>query len=450
MPVVAIVGRPNVGKSSLFNRLLGQRRAIVADLPGTTRDRVTGEATWGGRTLTMVDTGGLVVEPDSSLWAQVKLQVEAAMAEADVIIFVTDAAQGIMPGDLQIADLLRRSGKPVVLAANKVDNPRRDLLALELYELGLGDPVPVSAYHNLGIDDLVASVLAALPRPFMEVEAAKDILHLAIVGRTNVGKSMLLNAILGEERAIVNEMPGTTRDALDTPFRYGDQAMVLIDTAGIRRRGHIQPGVEQFSVLRALDAVRRCDVALVVLDASELATAQDLHVAGVVVESFKGMVVVVNKWDMAPELELDAAEVRQSLLERLKFMPHAPIRFASALRREGISEVLDACMDVYRDRMRWIPHGHLQKVVMEAASRHLPPKQGSRVLRIRGVRQEGVNPPSFTFFINNPDLAHFSYQRYLENALRRAFGFRGSRLRMEFRGRQASRVGGQGRGKGLT
>ena len=446
-PLVAIVGRPNVGKSSLFNRLMGRRLAIVAGQPGTTRDRISSEVTWGDRTFLVVDTGGLEVHPESPLGEKVTAQVEAAIQEADVVVFLTDVTQGVMPGDWDIAERLRRADKRVVVAPNKADNPRQELAALEHYALGLGDPAPISAYHNTGIDDLLVRVFEDLPRVAELPPPESDTVHVAIVGRTNVGKSMLANAILGQERAIVSETPGTTRDALDTPLLYKEHPVLLIDTAGIRRRGRIQPGVERYSVLRALRAIARSDVTLLVLDATELVTAQDTHVAGQVRDSFKGVVVVVNKWDLAQERGLDQAEVRQHVLGRLRFMDYVPVRFASALRREGVSDIMDTALEVYRERKKEVSRGVLQDTVMRAIAAHPPPRQGPRALRIQRVAQEGVNPPTFVFYVNNPKALHFSYERYLENTLRNAFGFRGSHLKLEFRGRRRSPVSGGHRGK---
>ena len=432
-PLVAIVGRPNVGKSTLFNRLVGRQLAIVADQPGTTRDRLAAQVTLGSRTFLLVDTGGLEIRPSSTLWEKVKAQVQVAIAEADVILFVTDTLQGVTPGDEDVAHLLRQSGKPVLLVANKADNPRREMLATDLYQLGLAEPIPLSAYHNTGIDDLLVELLDRLPPQPEEPPGQEEVLHLAIVGRTNVGKSMLLNGILGQERAIVSDTPGTTRDALDTPFLYESHPMVLIDTAGIRRRGRIQPGVEKYSVLRAVRAIDRADVVLLVLDASELITAQDTHIAGQIANSFKGIVITVNKWDLAGELGLDATEVQHQVSSRLKFQPYAPLCFVSALHREGIPDIMDKALAVYRERRREVSQEELQTAVNRALTHHPPPPRGQRALHIRRVAREGTSPPTFTFYVNDPEMVHFSYRRYLENSLRKALGFRVTPLRLIFK-----------------
>jgi len=432
-PIVAIVGRPNVGKSTLFNRIIGERLAITEDLPGTTRDRIYGDASWGGHEFTLVDTGGLELSPGSDLIQKVKEQVEVAIAEADVIIFLVDVLNGVTVPDADIAQALRRSGKPVVLAVNKADNEQRRQEALQFYEMGIGDPVPLSAYHATGTYELMDRVIALLPPP-SPATAEEGVMKVAIVGRPNVGKSLLLNAILGEERAIVNEAPGTTRDALDTPFRYRDQPVLLIDTAGIRRRGRVERGVEHYSVLRALRAIDRADVALLVAEATEPMTAQDLHVAGYIQQAFKGIVLVINKWDLVQKKE--KAPYIQQARQQLRFMPHAPIVFTSALLGEGTEEVLAAAWMVYQERLKRIPTAPLNKVVRDALVSHAPPMvRGSR-LNILYATQTGVNPPTFVFFVNNPALVHFSYRRYLENKLRQAFGFDGSPLRLIFKGRE--------------
>ena len=302
VPLVAIVGRPNVGKSTLFNRLMERRDAIVSDVPGTTRDRLLGDASWDGRRFTIVDTGGLEPSPQDPLIEKVKAQVEAAVSEADLIIFLLDVAHGLTPMDTEIANWLRRIRKPLVVAVNKVDNEKREIAASEFYQLGLEDLLFISAYHNLGIYDLMDKVVSLLPAPDDEEdEAAEGVIRLAIIGRTNVGKSMLMNAILGQDRAIVSDIPGTTRDALDTHFTYDGQPAVLVDTAGIRRPGKVERGIEYYSVLRTVRAVQRCDIALLVMDGSELATAQDAHISGNAWDEYRGMIVVVNKWDLVPK-----------------------------------------------------------------------------------------------------------------------------------------------------
>ena len=450
-PLVAIVGRPNVGKSSLFNAFVGRRTAIVAEAPGTTRDRVTANVEYAGKPMLLVDTGGLVSQPETEIEAHIAAQVEAAVDGADVVLVVTDARTGLTPSDSDVADLLRRSGKPVVLAANKVDADHQEVLALESHQLGLGDPIPVSALHHRGLDDVLEAVTNLLPPASGEPEQPTDVPYFAIVGRPNVGKSALANVILGTERSIVSEVPGTTRDALDTPFEFQGNTGVLIDTAGIRRRGAIQPGVERYSVLRAVRAIDRSDVTLVLLDATELATDQDLHIAGEAREAFKGVVVVVNKWDLIPEATRREARVtRKAVLSRLRFMPHVPVVFTSALHGEGIEMLLRTAFDVHRKRMQQVAQPELTRAVMNAVARHLPPTQSKGSLKLYRVKQEAVGPPTFVFYCNNPDRVHFSYERFLENTIRDAFDFEGTHLRLEFRGRGRSHIIGQSRSRGLA
>ncbi len=424
-----------MGKSTLFNRLAGRPLAIVSEVAGTTRDRVTTEAEWQGHAFMLVDTGGLDLFPRTELWEKVKRQIYLAIQEADVIIMVADASQGITASDRDVADILRKANKPVVLAANKADSPRREQAALEFYELGLGDPVPVSAYHNQGIDELMARVVALFPErpeaPEVPVEC-----RLAIVGRTNVGKSMLLNAIAGQERAIVSDIPGTTRDMVDSLVTYKDRSFLLIDTAGIRRRGSIEPGIERYSVLRALRAIDRADVAALVMDASELGTSQDTHIAGYILEAYKGIMLVVNKWDLAPGLGLTEEIATRWLRDRFKFVDFAPICFTSALQGTGIEKLLETALEVRREWARTVPRYDLRRVVMDAVAEHPPVSTGKRHLRIYSVSQDEAGPPTFTFYVNHSDMVHFSYQRYLENRLRQAYGFKGSPLKFRFKARR--------------
>ena len=434
-PLVAIVGRPNVGKSTLFNRIAGRPAAIVSHVAGTTRDRVTTETVWRDHPFILVDTGGLDLFPDTDLWRQIKAQIDVAIDDADVIVVVVDVDAGVTAADRDVADALRRAGKPLVLAANKADNEQREATAVEFYELGLGDPIPVSAYHNLGVDDLMAEVLTHFPAEAQPEEPDAD-LRLAIVGRTNVGKSMLLNAILGQERAIVSDIPGTTRDALDTLMTYDERTVLLIDTAGIRRSGKIEPGIERYSVLRAIRAIDRADVAVLVLDASELPAAQDTHIASYILDSYKGIVLAVNKWDLAKGLGMTEAEASTKVRERFRFVSYAPICFTSALRGTGIDGLLQTAQAVYEDWTKGVPRYDLRRTVMSAIADHPPATAGRHALKIYSVAQDQTGPPSFTFYVNRSDMVHFSYQRYLENALRKAYEFKGSPLKMRFRGRR--------------
>ena len=439
IPTVAIVGRPNVGKSSLFNRMVAERIAIVADEPGTTRDRVTAFLTRDERTFAIIDTGGLVLGEEEGMVGAIRDQVSIAVKEADVLCFVVDVNAGLLPADEEVAELLRRESKPVVLIANKADNRDRERMAAEFYQLGIGEPITVSAQHGRGMNELWDGILEALPEPEELPPVPQGAIPVAIVGRPNVGKSSLLNAILGQDRAMVHDAPGTTRDAIDTLLDYEGSPYLLIDTAGMRRRGHIERGVERFSVVRAMQAIERADVAVLVVDATEYLTAQDLHVAGYVQQAYKGLVLVINKWDLAQEEEIDRAEVEQIIRGRLKFFPSMPILFTSALRGRGVRAVLDAVALIQIGRMTRVTTAQLNRALIDALAEHPPPSSGRRRLQIYYATQAEVNPPTFVFFANDPALIHFSYRRYLENVLRRRFGFNGTAIRLIFRGRNSER-----------
>ncbi|GIW03564.1 MAG: GTPase Der [Thermomicrobiales bacterium] len=438
-PIVAIVGRPNVGKSTLFNRLIGERRAIVEDLPGTTRDRVYGTAEWGGIEFTVVDTAGLQDEQEilrstqAEILKRTREQAQSAIDEADVIVFMVDAKTGLTSGDYEVADLLRRTDKPTIVAANKADNVERRESAVEFYSLGLGEPIAISAFHGAGTGDLLDRIVEALPE--FEEEPETEGPNIAIVGRPNVGKSRLLNALLGQERAIVSDVPGTTRDTLDTQLVWAGQPLTLIDTAGIRRKGRIEEGIEQFSVLRSMRAIDRSDVVLLVIDATESFTAQDLHIAGYVEEQKKGMVVVVNKWDLVEKGPATMDEYRARAKEALDFMPYVPLTFISAKYGQRVHQVLEVALHVVEERNKRIPTAQLNKVLREAVARHQPPSKPGKWLKFYYVTQADVAPPTFVFFCNDPLQVHFSYRRYLENQLREHFGFVGNPIKMIFRGR---------------
>jgi GTPase len=465
-PLVAIVGRPNVGKSTFFNRMLGERVAIVEDLPGTTRDRLYGDTDWNGREFTLIDTGGLELGPGTpvgqvglngqsgDLMNHVTAQVQLAIEEADVIIFMVDARSGITAADEEVADMLRRAQKPIILAANKADNAARRMDAVEFYALGLGDPNEISSVQGTGTGDLLDLIVEALP-PVEETpeEDEEGITRIAIVGRPNVGKSSLLNAILGFQRSIVSAVPGTTRDAIDTELEFEGHKIRLVDTAGIRRRGRISPGVEKFSVLRSSRAIERSDVALLLIDASEGLAAQDTHIVGEIFEQAKGVIIVVNKWDLSqqqrraeregefakPDDEIDSAEAYRKLLAQdLKFIPYAPIVFASAKTGYHVQSILQNALKVADMRFLRISTSRLNEVLREAVQRHNPTVIRSKPLRIYYATQARVNPPTFVFFVNDTQAVHFSYERYLENRLREAFGFLGTPIRMQFRPRTRS------------
>jgi GTP-binding protein len=433
-PVVAIVGRPNVGKSALFNRMVRGRVALVEDIPGTTRDRLYGNVEWRGQLFRLVDTGGLELEARTSLSAQVRQQVQAAVDEAQVILFVVDSSEGVTAGDLEVADILRRTAKPVLMLANKAESKARQEGAVEFYELGLGEPLPVSAHHGSGVADVMDLLIDILPPAAVGEEA--EALRVAIVGRPNVGKSMLLNAILGEERVIVNEEPGTTRDSIDTPFEYSGQRLVLVDTAGIRRRGHVEKGLEKHAVLRAQRAVERADVALLLLEAPEGVTAQDAHIAGYVAETFCGLVLVANKWDLVGGDGSNRQEFERLARQRLRFAAWAPLCFVSAKERTGLPALLEQTLRVGQERRRRISTAELNALAERATAEKPPPMSGSRRLKLFYATQAEAAPPTFVFFVNDASLIHFSYRRYLERVLRKAYGFQGSPLRLVFRSRR--------------
>ena len=434
-PLVAIVGRQNVGKSTLFNRIVGRRLAIVEDLPGTTRDRLYADAEWQGRIFALVDTGGLVLGSDDDLLARVRMQAQQAAADADVIVFVTDVLDGVTATDQDIVDILRRTQKPIILAANKVDTAQRHMDATDFYSLGLGEVYAVSALHGAGVADLLDAVVASFPKR-REKEEETTALKIAIVGRTNVGKSSLLNALVREERVIVSEIPGTTRDAIDTFLQWRGQRVVLIDTAGIRKRGRVLGGVEKYSVLRALKAIDRADVALLLIDASEGVTAQDTHIVGYILEASKSVVVVVNKWDLVPKDSTTMDTYREHVRSQLKFIPYAPILFVSALTRQRIDQPLETATRVHRQRYQRIPTSELNDIVQESIARHHPPSKAGKRLTFYYATQPTVDPPTLVFFVNDKRLVHFSYQRYLENRIRERWGFEGTPLRLRFQGRE--------------
>ncbi len=451
-PLVAIVGRPNVGKSTFFNRMIGERIAIVEDLPGTTRDRLYGDTDWNGRDFTLIDTGGLefgdipvgqvgLTGQPGDIMNHVKAQAELAIEEADVIVFMVDARSGITAADEDVAEMLRRSTKPVILAANKADNAARRMDAVEFYSLGLGEPIVISSIQGTGTGDLLDLIVDELP-PQAEVSDEE--------ADPNVGKSSLLNAVLGYERSIVSEIPGTTRDAIDTEFEFEGHKLKIIDTAGIRRRGRVGPGVEKFSVLRSTRAIESADVALLLVDATEGLTAQDTHIAGVIHEQAKGVVVVVNKWDLAqeqrraeragqfpkPDDEIDSAEkYRELLQEGLKFIPYAPVVFASAKTGYHVQSILETVLKIIEMRFLRVPTPRLNELVQEAVRRHSPAMTRGKTLKIYYATQARVNPPTFVFFVNDPQAVHFAYERYLENRLRESFSFKGTAIRLQFRAR---------------
>jgi GTP-binding protein len=440
MPLVALVGRPNVGKSTLFNRLVGEHRAVVHDQPGTTRDRLYGTVEWRDREFTVIDTGGIGLETGTGdLLDDVRLQAEEAMREADVIVWAVDGAAGITAADEEVAERLRRSTarKPVILTANKTENPRRQQDAVaEFSRLGFGEPVLVSALHGEGTGDLLDAIVEWFPRSG-ESEEVRPAVALAIVGRPNVGKSSLLNALVGEPRSIVRDEAGTTRDAIDTTIVRNHRKISLIDTAGIRRRGRIVPGVEKFSALRAVRAIERSDVAALLIDATEGVLAQDTHIAGYVDEAARGLIVVVNKWDLVEKHPRVQQDYTAAIRRELKFADWAPILFVSAQTHQRVDRVLSAALDVQEQRTTRVPTPRLNDVIRHAVDAH-PLTDRGRALKIYYSAQTGIEPPRFTCFCNDPKLVHFSYVRYLDNTLRAAFGFDGTPIRIEFRARASN------------
>jgi GTP-binding protein len=431
-PIVAIVGRPNTGKSTLLNRIAGKPLAITENLPGTTRDRNIADVSWGKTEFILIDTGGLELKPSSTIVKGVKAQIETAIKEADVIIDLVDAKDGVTPVDYEVADLLRKADKPVILAANKADNNRLETAALEFYELGLGEPIAISAYHGRGVADLLDKIISLLPAR-ETVESVSEAVKVAIVGRPNVGKSMLLNALVGDERVIVEENPGTTRDAVDTRFDFDGHSVLLIDTAGIRRRGRVQAGVEKYSVLRSRRAIDRADIVLLVLDASEIPTAQDAHIAGYVHDSAKGMIIIVNKWDLIENKDIGRWD--KLIKNEFKFAHYAPILYTSAKTRQGVDKIMPEVDRVYQERQKRPTTATVNSVIQQALASHNRPRNRSQQLKIFYATQAEINPPTFVLFTNNARLIHFSYRRYLENKLRQAFGFTGTPLRLVFKTR---------------
>ena len=428
--IVAIIGRQNVGKSTLLNRLAGKRISIVEDLPGTTRDRVFTDVSWNDQTFTLVDTGGLELGMRTEIDLGVKEQISQAMLEADAIIFMVDVKDGIMPADTEIADLVRRLKKPTLLVANKADNAKLETQAVEFYKLGLGDPFIISAYHGRSTAELIEKIISMLPESTPSLDES-DLMKVAIVGKPNVGKSMLLNAILGKERVIVSDVPGTTRDAIDTQLDFMGKHVLLIDTAGIKKRGQIETGIEQYSVIRSMRAIDRCDVALLVLDATEMFSAQDTHIAGYIQQAVKGIVIIVNKWDLVSGE--NQAIWAENTRKQFKFMAYAPVMFLSAKFGKGVGEVMPQAYQVYQERIKQIPAAELRGVIRDAVASHNLPRKGKMMLSVKGVTQTDSNPPTFTFQVNNTKLVHFSYKRFLENKLRESFGFTGTPLRLEFK-----------------
>lgn len=444
-PLVAVIGRPNVGKSTFFNRIVGRRIAIIEDTPGVTRDRIYSDAEWLGRVFTLVDTGGIEPESEEPILRQMRLQAQIAIDTADVIIFMVDAKEGIHPADWDVAQMLRHTDKPVLLVVNKVDKFPTDV-HFEFYSMGMGDPIPISATQMLGLGDMLDDVVANFPRNEEEVED-ESIINVAVVGKPNAGKSSLVNSLLGEERVIVSEVPGTTRDAIDTPFTQEGQDYLIIDTAGIRRKARIEAeSIERYSVIRSLAAIRRCDVAVIVLDAEQGVTEQDTKIAGFVHEEGKAAIVIVNKWDLIEKDTHTMAKFRKQLAEDLKFLDYAPTLFISAKSGQRVNKVLELVKAVYEHASQRITTGMLNEVLGDAIRVNEPPMRGGRRLKVFYATQVSVRPPTILLFVNEPDLMHYSYERYLENHLRKSFDLEGTpvRLRLRSRDKKDAQVGPKG------
>jgi GTP-binding protein len=432
-PIVALIGRQNVGKSTLLNRIAGKPLAIVEDFPGTTRDRLFADAEWNGTEFTLIDTGGMEFKGESVVAKGVRKQAEVAISEADVIILLGDAKEGIMPVDRDIANILRKAEKPVVVAVNKVDNDKTQAQAAEFYQLGFEDVIPISAFHGRGVADLLDKVVALFPPQPPVQEAKTEGLKIAIVGHPHVGKSLLLNTLLGKDRTIVGDKPGTTRDAVDTVFDYKGQPVVLIDTAGIRRKGKVDAGIEFYSVLRSMQAIDRADIALLVIDATEPVTAQDAHITGYVEKAGKGIVLLVNKWDLVVEKN---KEVYNEYIEsRLKFAPWVPVLFISAKVGTGLKNIMPLVFQIQQERSMRIADEDVNKLAKAAVSSHNLPHKGNKVLQVFSASQTGINPPTFRFMVNDYKLIHFSYERFLENKLREVYSFNGTPIRLMFKSR---------------
>lgn len=437
--IVAIVGRPNVGKSTLFNALAGEKISIVKETPGVTRDRIYADVEWRGRRFTMIDTGGIEPESSDVILSQMREQAQIAIETADVIVFMTDVRQGLADADGKVADMLRRSKKPVILAVNKVDSQKHEMDVYEFYNLGMGDPVPVSAAGKLGIGELLDRVIEELAEDYQEEEDT-EIPYVAIVGKPNVGKSSIINKILGQDRVIVSDIAGTTRDAVDTAVNWEGQEYVLIDTAGLRRKSKVKEDLERYSVIRAVAAIQRSDVVLVVIDAEEGVTEQDAKIAGIAHEKGKGIIVVVNKWDLVEKNDKTIYRYTERIREVLSFMPYARLLFISAKTGQRLPRLFQMVDAVIENRALRIQTGVLNEILTEAVALQQPPSDKGKRLKIYYITQVSVKPPTFVIFVNSKKLMHFSYTRYLENRIRDAFGFEGTSLRFIIRERKEGRV----------
>ncbi|MFA4134815.1 MULTISPECIES: ribosome biogenesis GTPase Der [unclassified Brevibacillus] len=429
LPVVAIVGRPNVGKSTIFNRLIGERVAIVEDMPGVTRDRLYGKGEWLTHTFHVIDTGGIEFGETDEILTQMRYQAELAIDEADVIIMIADSRTGVTDADVELSRMLNRTGKPVVLAVNKADNPEMRADIYDFYSLGLGEPFPVSGSHGLGLGDMLEEVCQHFPAEDDE-EKRDDVIRVSIIGRPNVGKSSLTNAILGEERVIVSEVAGTTRDAIDTPFERDDQSYVLVDTAGMRKRGKVYETTEKYSVMRAMRSIEDSDVVLVVINGEEGIIEQDKKIAGYAHEAGRGVIIIVNKWDAIEKDDKTMQRFTELIREEFKYLDYAPILYVSAKSKQRVHTILPKVNEVAQAHTMRIPTAVLNDLVTDATIRTPPPSDRGKRLKINYATQATVKPPTFILFVNDPELMHFSYERYIENKIREAFVFEGTPVRI--------------------
>lgn len=435
-PVVAVVGRPNVGKSTLFNALAGSRISIVEDTPGVTRDRIYADVTWLNYQFTLVDTGGIEPDSDDLILSRMREQAETAIYTADVILFLTDVRQGLVDADFKVADMLRRSGRPVLLVVNKVDSFDKFMPDVyEFYNLGLGDPIPVSASGRLGIGDMLDQVVKRFD-PADLVETVDDRPKIAVIGKPNAGKSSIINKLLGEERVIVSPVAGTTRDAIDTTVTRNGREYVFIDTAGLRRKSKVKEELERFSIIRTVTAVERCDVAVLIVDATEGITEQDAKIAGIAHERGKGMIIAVNKWDLIEKNNKTVSEFTAKIREKLSYMPYAELIFLSAKTGQRLPRLFDTIDAVIENCALRVQTGVLNEILTESMAMKQPPSDKGKRLRIYYITQVSVKPPTFVMFVNDKKLTHFSYTRYLENQIRNTFGFRGTPIRFIYRERK--------------
>lgn len=430
--VAAIVGRPNVGKSTLFNRLLGERKSIVDDTPGVTRDRIYGDVEWLTQTFRLIDTGGIQLE-DQDFGDEINMQVDIAIEEADVIIFLASAREGVTADDLAIARKLRKAGKPVVLAVNKADNEKLQMEVYDFYQLGLDDPITLSASHGIGIGDLLDRVMEKMP--VRDLKPYEGVTSFCVIGRPNVGKSSLVNAILKEDRTIVSNVEGTTRDAIDTPFFYEGREYMIIDTAGIRKRGKIWENIEKYSILRAVSAIERSNVVLFLIDGEKGIRAQDKHVAGLAHEAGKGVIIVYNKWDAVEKDEKTMQQITKKIREEFKYLDYAPVAFVSALTGAKVQNLIPLIDQVHEMCTLRVPTNVLNDVILDTQMMNPPKPHNGRQLKIYYSSQVSVEPPTIVLFVNDPELLHFSYTRYIENRLREAFGFTGTPIHITARKR---------------